>query len=79
MRRLPYFERSFVLAADAKCRLFDPALTTALTASTWQARGAAARAGASDVALAETAERARTSAAQTPCADPELAMVKHPR
>jgi len=73
---VPYFERSFVLAADAKCRLFDPALTTALTASAWQARGAAARAGATDVALAETAERARTSAARTPCADPQLAMVK---
>ena len=73
---VPYFERSFVLAADARCRLFDPALTTALTASAWQARGAAARAGATDVALAETAERARTSAARTPCADPQLAMVK---
>ena len=73
---VPYFERSFVLAADAKCRLFDPALTTALTASAWQARGAAARAGATDVALAETAERARVSAARTPCADPQLAMVK---
>jgi hypothetical protein len=72
----PYYERSFVLAADAKCRLFAPAVTTALTASTWQARGAAARAGASDVALAETAGRARASAAQTACADPELATVR---
>ena len=72
----PYYERSFVLAADAKCRLFAPAVTTALTASAWQARGAAARAGATDVALAETAERARTSAARTPCADRELATVR---
>jgi hypothetical protein len=72
----PYYERSFVLAADARCRLFAPAVTSALTASTWQARGAAARAGASDVALAQTAERARASAAGTACADPQLATVR---
>jgi hypothetical protein len=73
----PYYERSFVLAADARCRLFAPAVTSALAASTWQARGAAARAGASDVALAQTAERARTSAARTRCGDPELATVRN--
>ena len=72
----PYYERSFVLAADAKCRMFTPALTNALTASTLQARGAAARAGASDVALAQTVERAQVSAGQTLCADPQLATVR---
>ena len=72
----PYYERSFVLAADAKCRLFTPALTNALSASTWQARGAAARAGVSDVSLAQTVERAKANAAGTQCADPQLAVVQ---
>jgi hypothetical protein len=72
----PYYERSFVLAADAKCRLFAPELTNALSASTWQARGAAARAGVSDVALAQTVDRAKASAARTQCADPQLATVR---
>lgn len=72
----PYYERSFVLAADARCRLFAPAVSSALSASTWQARGAAARAGVSDAALAETVERARASAARTSCADPQLATVR---
>ena len=72
----PYYERSFVLAADAKCRLFTPALTNALSASTWQARGAAARAGVSDVSLAQTSERAKAGAASTQCADPQLAVVQ---
>ena len=72
----PYYERSFVLAADVKCRLFTPALTNALSASTWQARGAAARAGVSDVSLAQTVERAKASAARTQCADPQLATVR---
>ena len=40
-----FYERSFVLAADARCRLFEPRLTHALEAATWQARGAALRHG----------------------------------
>ncbi|MBU4197403.1 MAG: hypothetical protein KJ911_11730, partial [Alphaproteobacteria bacterium] len=40
-----YYERSFVLAANARCGLFQPQLTAALTAAAWQARGAALRAG----------------------------------
>lgn len=72
----PYFDRSFVLAANEKCRLFTPILADALTAAAWQARGAAIRAGASDVDLAATAERAATRAGQTTCADPELLLVK---
>jgi hypothetical protein len=41
-----FYERSFVLAANERCGLFQPQLTAALSASTWQARGAALRAGA---------------------------------
>ena len=36
-----FYERSFVLAANERCGLFQPQLTAALNASTWQARGAA--------------------------------------
>jgi len=72
----PFYERSFVLAAHAKCRMFAPAVASALTASTLQARGAAARAGVNDADLAATAARARTRAAQTPCDDPQLATVR---
>jgi len=72
----PFYDRSFVLAANAKCRLFVPAVASALTASTLQARGAAARAGVSDIDLAATAARARGRASQTACNDPQLAMVR---
>lgn len=36
-----FYERSFVLAANDRCGLFEPQLTAALTAAAWQARGAA--------------------------------------
>lgn len=72
----PYFDRSFVLAANEKCRLFTPVLAEALTSAALQARGAAMRAGASAVDLAETADRAEARAGQTACADPELLIVK---
>ncbi|CAN5252406.1 hypothetical protein BH10PSE2_BH10PSE2_01760 [soil metagenome] len=73
---VPYYERSFVVAVDQKCRLFVPKLGSALSASAWQARGAAARAGVSDQALAETAERASAQAARTDCANPDLKIVQ---
>jgi hypothetical protein len=72
----PYFDRSFVLAANDKCRLFTPILAEALTSAALQAKGAAMRAGASAVDLAETASRAEARAGQTDCADPELLIVK---
>lgn len=71
-----YYERSFVVEADARCRLFSPDLGNALSASALQARGAAARAGASEALLSETLQRARTGAASTACQDPELAVVR---
>lgn len=72
----PYYERSFVLAANDKCRLFAPAVTSALTTSALQARGAAVRAGTSEADLAATAARARARAAGTLCGDPQLALVR---
>jgi len=72
----PYYDRSFVLAADQKCRLFQPLVVSALTAATLQARGAAVRHGATPQDLAATAGRAAARANQTSCDDPQLTMVK---
>ena len=72
----PYYDRSFVLAANQKCQLFAPVVTVALTSATLQARGAAMRAGATPEDLASTAGRAASRANQTACADPQLALVK---
>jgi len=70
-----YYERSFVLAANERCGLFQPQVSAALNAAAWQARGAALRAGADDRELAETARRARARAAATPCDSGELKTV----
>lgn len=72
----PWFERSFVVAADRKCGLFPKELGAALSASALQARGAAARAGADTASLAEGLARAEGLAAATPCDDAELAIVR---
>jgi hypothetical protein len=71
-----FYDRSFVLAADQKCRLFAPVVARALTSATLQAHGAATRQGASVEDLAAAAGRAASKAAQTSCADPQLMMVK---
>jgi len=71
-----FYERSFVVAADARCRLFTSDLGKALAASALQARGAAARAGASEADLLQTLENARAGAASTACHDPELLVVR---
>lgn len=70
-----YYERSFILAANGRCGLFQPELTAALTAAVWQARGAALRAGGNDRDLAETAARARSRAAATRCDSADLKTV----
>ena len=71
-----YYERAFVVAADARCGLFAPQLEAALTAATAQARGAALRSGAREGDLADAAARARSRAAAVSCTDPELATVR---
>ncbi|CAN5239891.1 hypothetical protein BH09PSE1_BH09PSE1_27530 [soil metagenome] len=71
-----YYDRSFVLAADQKCRLFAPIVAGALTSATLQARGAAVRQGATPDDLAATAGRAASKAGQTSCDDPQLDRVK---
>lgn len=71
-----YYERAFVVAADARCNLFAPNIEAALVAATAQARGAALRSGAGEADLAAAAGRARARAAAVSCADPQLAMVR---
>ena len=71
-----FYERSVVVAADARCRLFTPQVTAALKASTLQARGAAARAGADDASLNKAGARAEAIADRTSCADPDLTTIR---
>ena len=71
-----FYERAFVVAADARCDLFAPQVGAALTAATAQARGAALRSGAAETDLKAVAARARARAEAVSCADPQLATVR---
>lgn len=71
-----YYERAFVVAADARCGLFEPQVDAALTAATAQARGAALRSGAAEADLNAVAARARSRAGAVSCRDPQLATVR---
>lgn len=71
-----YYERAFVVAAHARCDLFQPHIDRALTAATAQARGAALRSGAAATDLGAVAARARARAGAVACNDPELATVR---
>jgi hypothetical protein len=71
-----YYERAFVVAADARCDLFQPHIERALVAATAQARGAALRSGAAAADLSDVAFRARARAGSVSCRDPQLAVVK---
>lgn len=67
-----YYERSVAVAAQTKCRLFEPRLAAALSAATLQARGAALRSGVEATALAATSARARSRVASVSCGDADL-------
>lgn len=71
-----YYERAFVVAADARCNLFAPNINGALNAATAQARGAALRSGVAEADLTAAAARARSRAGTVSCADPQLATVR---
>jgi len=71
-----YYERAFVVAADARCGLFDDRVDAALTAATAQARGAALRSGVPEADLKAVAARARSRADAVSCADPQLTVVR---
>lgn len=71
-----YYERAFVVAADARCGLFDARVDAALTVAAAQARGAALRSGAAEADLKAVAARAVARAEAVSCRDPQLAVVR---
>lgn len=68
-----YYERTVMVAADARCRLFEPAIGSALAAAQAQARGAALRSGVDEAALKAAAGRARARVAAVPCNSKDIA------
>lgn len=68
-----FAERMALLAADQKCALLAPPVRAALSATTIQARGAAARDGWPDARLDEVSARAAKMGRDRACADPLLA------
>lgn len=66
------YERTLMTAADARCRLFAPAIGSALDAARAQARGATLRSGVSQAQVAAVEQRARAKAAAAACGSPDL-------
>lgn len=71
-----WYDRTFVIAAHARCRLFDARTASALQVAAAQARSAALRAGVDVPGVNATAARARSRAASVSCRDPDLLMVR---
>lgn len=67
-----FYERSLMLAADARCGLFEPQVRAALDVSAHQARGAALRAGATTEDLTRTGARAMSRARSADCDSDDL-------
>ncbi|MGR4866752.1 hypothetical protein [Caulobacter sp. LARHSG274] len=59
-------------SADARCRLFKPAVGSALDAARAQARGATLRSGASEDQVSALEARARAKAGTAPCGSKDL-------
>jgi hypothetical protein len=68
-----FYERTVMLAADARCGLFDPAIASALAAAQAQARGAALRSGLDRRALDGIEAEARTRAGAADCRSADIA------
>lgn len=66
------YERTLMTSADARCRLFKPAVGSALDAARAQARGAALRSGASEVQVQAVEQRARAKAGAAACDSADL-------
>ncbi|MBO9707769.1 MAG: hypothetical protein J7521_06120 [Caulobacter sp.] len=67
------YERTLMTSADARCRLFAPAVGSALDAARAQARGATLRSGATEAQVASLEARARAKAGSAPCNSRDLA------
>ncbi len=66
------YERTLMTAADARCRLFEPAIGSALDAARAQARGATLRSGAAQAQVEALEARARAKAGEVNCASKDL-------
>ena len=66
------YERTLMTSADARCRLFKPAIGSALDAARAQARGAALRSGVSEVQVQAVEQRARAKAGSAACNSADL-------
>jgi len=66
------YERTLMTAADGRCRLFAPAIGSALDAARAQARGATLRSGVSQAQVEAVEQRARAKAAGAPCDSKDL-------
>lgn len=69
-----YYERTVMAAADARCNLFTPQVSSALNAARAQARGAALRAGMGEGDLNQIGVRAQAKAGGVSCASPDVAL-----
>ena len=69
-----FYERTLMMAADQRCDLFQPQLSTALDAARIQSKGAALRAGADQDLLKDVARRAFARSNAAPCNSPDLAI-----
>jgi hypothetical protein len=66
------YERTLMTAADGRCRLFAPAIGSALDAARAQARGATLRSGSPQAQVEALEQRARSKAASTACDSKDL-------
>lgn len=66
------YERTLMTAADGRCRLFAPAVGSALDAARAQARGATLRSGATQAQVEAVEGRARSKASAASCASKDL-------
>ncbi len=66
------YERTLMTAADGRCRLFPPTISSALDAARAQARGATLRSGATELQVAALEQRARAKANSAACDSKDL-------
>ena len=66
------YERTLMTSADARCRLFKPAIGSALDAARAQARGATLRSGVSEGQVNALEARARAKAGGASCGSKDL-------
>lgn len=70
-----FYERTLMRAADGRCRLFTPALASALDAARAQARGATLRAGVREAEVLAIEQRAVSKAGTVSCQSKDLKLV----